>query len=337
MARHEWDNRFKVMLVKRLVRDGEDAKPEVVILGFIPRDQRMVDTILACTTCELCNQKCSENLPIESSWLKLRGKLIHKEKKMTFPPFEMLSAALEKEGNIWAGYRKNRMDWFPKDLEARHGPGHKAKAVYFAGCTASYIENDIGIASVRLLDEALEAGVDKVLALCPCCQFQLRVSAEKKNMPLEVVDLAHYAAEALGYKMPDPNPEVQSQWAVFEAMIPLMTPQGFADLMGTMWAELIDAMPLGMGSMMRLMGKIPLALPLMKPLFPVLFPVLLPRMIPKLLPVMLERIKEKIPMPGYMAEQMPELMPKVMDNLMPHMIKDLVPLVSQPMIEDLCS
>ena len=30
-------------------------------------------------------------------------------------------------------------------------------------------------------------------------------------------------------------------------MIALMTPQGFADLMGTMWPELIDAMPLGMG------------------------------------------------------------------------------------------
>ena len=34
-------------------------------------------------------------------------------------------------------------------------------------------------------------------------------------------------------------------------MIALMTPQGFADLMGTMWPELVDAMPMGMGGMMR--------------------------------------------------------------------------------------
>jgi hypothetical protein len=34
-----------------------------------------------------------------------------------------------------------------------------------------------------------------------------------------------------------------------------------------------------------------------------------------------------------MREQMPELMPKVMDSLMPHMINDLVPLVTQPMID----
>ncbi len=118
-------------------------------------------------------------------------------------------------------------------------------------------------------------------------------------------------------------------------MIALMTPEGFAALMGTMWDELIDAMPIGMGKMMRLMGKIPGALNLMKPMFPVLFPRLLPMMMPKVMPVMLERVGERIPMPDYMRKQMPELMPKVMDNLMPHMIGDVVPLITQPMINHL--
>jgi len=190
------------------------------------------------------------------------------------------------------------------------------------------------IGKVRL-DEAVEAGAEKVLALCPCCEFQLRVTADKKQMPVEVVDLARFASSALGYEFPDPNPEVQKQWAIFEAMIALMTPQGFANLMGTMWPELIDAMPFGMGRMMRLMGRIPLVLDLMKPMFPILFPRLLPMMMPRVMPVMLERVRERIPMPDYMAEQMPEMMPKVMDNLMPHMIDEVVPLVTQPMIDHL--
>ncbi|HWR26535.1 MAG TPA: FAD-binding and (Fe-S)-binding domain-containing protein [candidate division Zixibacteria bacterium] len=467
-------------------------------------DQKMVDTFLVCTTCEMCDTRCSAALPIEPSWMKLRGKLVDEEKQMTFPPFVMMAEALRAEGDIWAGYRKDRTAWFPEDLIDKHGPGHRSKNVYFAGCTASYVEKDIGIASVRLLDkagvdftylgekesccatpmlvagkwdifeetmkkniaavkaagadtvisscpacdmmwrqvypewakklgieynitalhysqiisdkiksgefefpandmkpvtvtwhdschigrasgiyepprdvikaipnvkfvemrshhekahccgsvltlikdppvaadigkvrldEAVEAGAEKVLALCPCCQFQLRVSRDKKKVPVEVVDLARFSGEALGYKFPDPNPEVQAQWAVFEAFVALMTPRGFAGLMCTMWPELIDSMPYGMGTMMRAMGKVPGALYLMRPLFPLLFPILLPMMMPKVMPVMLERVKQTIPMPDYMAEQMPELMPKVMDNLMPHMINDLVPLVTQPMID----
>lgn len=469
-------------------------------------NQKMVDTILVCTTCELCNLRCSAALPIESAWMELRGKLVDEEKKMTFPPFEMMAEALRSQGDIWAGYRKDRSAWFPKDLVEKHGPGHTAKNIYFAGCTASYVEKDIAMASVRLLDaagvdfsylgekenccgtpmlvagkwelfaetmkknisavksagadtvitscpacdmmwrqvypvwskklgieygittrhysevisekiragefrfasgpalpvtvtwhdschigrasgvyeaprdlikaipnvnfvemsynrqeahccgsvltlikeppvaaeigktrldEVVEAGAQKVLALCPCCEFQFRVTADKKNIPIEVTDLARFAASMLGHEFPDPHPEVQAQWAVFEAMIALMTPAGFASLMNTMWPELIDAMPYGMGPMMRIMGKIPGTLELMKPMYPVLFPILLPKMMPKLMPTMLEKIGARIPMPDYMREQMPELMPKVMDSLMPHMIRDVVPLVVRPMIDHL--
>lgn len=477
-----------------------------IMEGKLDWNQKLVDSIISCTTCELCNIRCSASLPIEPSWMKLRGLLIKEKGKMTFPPFEMMTAALGAEGNIWAGYRKNRSDWFPGDLLPKHGPEHSSQNVYFAGCTASYVEQDIGIASTRLLDaagvdftylgprenccgtpmlvagkwdafvatmrhnvaavkatgartvisscpacdmmwrhvypqwakklgidfdirarhysevvaekikrgefsfpdhgtspvtvtwhdschmgrvsgvyepprdlikaipgvqfkdmehnreeglccgsvltlikeppvaaevgkerldEAVEVGASKVLALCPCCEFQLRVSVDKKKLPVEVVDLAHFAAAALGYDLPDPHPEVRAQWAVFEAMIALMTPRGFADLMDTMWPELIDAMPLGMGPVMKLMGKVPGSLEAMRPLFPVLFPRLLPMMMPKVMPTMLERVRERVPMPEYMAEQMPTLMPKVMDNLMPHMIDDVVPLVTQPMIDHL--
>jgi Fe-S oxidoreductase/FAD/FMN-containing dehydrogenase len=466
-------------------------------------NQKMIDSILSCTTCEICNLRCSESLPIEPSWMKLRGQLITHEERMTFPPFEMMSNALQSQGNIWSGYREDRIAWMPDDILERHGPGKKAEYVYFTGCTASYVEQDIGIATSRLLDEAgvdfthlgndenccgtpmlvagkwdlfadilkknvelfnktgahtvvtscpacdmmwrhiypswakklniecnvitkhyseilaekiaagefkfpgkngkkvkvtwhdschigrvsgvydpprklikalpqaefvemeynrenshccgsvltlvkepstaaeigktrldeaIEAGAEKILALCPCCQFQFRVTVDKKKLPLEVVDLARFAVTSLGYELPDPNPEVKRQWAVFESMIALMTPEGFAELMQAMWPELLDAMPLGMGRMMRLMGKIPGALGMMKPLFPVLFPMLLPKMMPKVMPRILEEVGERVDMPDYMSAQMSDMMPKVMDNLMPHMLKDVVPLITQPMI-----
>jgi Fe-S oxidoreductase/FAD/FMN-containing dehydrogenase len=473
--------------------------------GRVEWDQFMVDTILVCTTCEFCDRRCSASLPIESSWMKLRGKLVNEDKEMTFPPFEIMAAALEAEGNIWAGYRKDRTRWFPKDLWKKHGPDVKSKNVYFAGCTASYVESDIGAASVTLLDEAgidftylgnienccgtpmlvagkwdlfaeimkknieavKKAGADTVitscpacnmmwlhnyrqwaeklgleydlkikhysqvvaekirhgefkfthpiekkvtwhdschigrvsevyeeprevikaipgvkyeemahnreeglccgsvltlikeplvaheigkvrldeaeeidaeavLALCPCCKFQFKVTRDKKNLPLEIHDLAAFACKALGKEFEDSSPEVLKQWSVFEKMIPLMTPQGFADLMSTMWPELLKAMPLGMGGMMRFVGKLGLVgdfmFALMKPIFPILFPKLLPGMMPKVMPTMLDRVAQRVPMPDYMVEQMPDLMPKVMENLMPKMLPDVVPLVVPSMI-----
>jgi len=473
--------------------------------GKVEWDQFMVDSILSCTTCELCNLRCSAALPIEPSWMKLRGQLVTDEKRMTFPPFEVMAAALRKEGDIWAGYRRDRAAWFPEDLRAKHGPEHRATTVYFAGCTASYVEHDIGQATATLLDaagvdftylgqkesccgtpmlaagkwdvfaeivkrnvaavkaagadtvitscpacdmmwrqvypdwaaklgleygvkcrhysevlsekiaegtfrfsepipakvtwhdschigrvsgvyepprevikaipgvefvdmehnrqnahccgsvltlikdpkvahrvgdmrlqEAADVGAEAVLALCPCCEFQLRVASDREGRHLPVHDLAAFAARGLGYRFQDPNPEVMRQWAVFEAMIPLLTPKGFASLMASMWPELIEAMPYGMGAMMKGIGKLgPVggaALALMKPLFPILFPRLLPMMMPKVMDTMLQRIGERVPMPDYMAEQMPDLMPKVMDNLVPHMLPEVVPLVTDAMI-----
>lgn len=468
-------------------------------------NQFMVDTILVCTTCEFCNLRCSAALPIEESWMKLRGKLVHEDKEMTFPPFEMMAAALEAEGNIWAGYRKDRSEWFPKKLWKRHGPDVKSENVYFAGCTASYVEHDIAAAAVTLLneaevdfailgnvenccgtpmlvagkwelfeqimrknieavkaagantvitscpacdmmwrhyypewakkigldydikarhyseilaekirhkefrfimpvekrvtwhdschigrvsgvyeeprriikaipgvkykemahnrqegqccgsvltlikdppvayevgkmrlDEALDIKAEAVVALCPCCEFQFRVTRDKKNLPLEIHDLAVFACKSLGKTFKNPNAEVLRQWAVFEKMIALMTPEGFADLMSTMWPELLKAMPLGMGGMMRFFGKLGFVgdalFALMKPVFPILFPKLLPGMMPKVMPTMLERVAKIVPMPDYMAEQMPDMMPKVMGNLMPKMLPDVVPLVVPKMI-----
>ena len=57
-------------------------------------DQFQVDTFMVCTTCELCNTRCSAALPIEPSWMKLRGEMIQEEKKMTIPPFEIMAGAL---------------------------------------------------------------------------------------------------------------------------------------------------------------------------------------------------------------------------------------------------
>ncbi len=67
----------------------------------------------------MCNTRCQLQLPVEHSWMTMRGKLIHDEGRMTFPPFEMMAASLRGESNIWAGKREKRADWVPEDIKPK--------------------------------------------------------------------------------------------------------------------------------------------------------------------------------------------------------------------------
>ncbi|MGB9589315.1 MAG: FAD-binding and (Fe-S)-binding domain-containing protein, partial [Candidatus Hydrothermia bacterium] len=464
-------------------------------------DQEAVNTFMVCTTCEYCNVMCSEGLPIEPSWLKLRGLSVEEKKMMTIPPFEIMAASLERNLNIWAHLREKRDEWVPDDV--RPLIKDKAPVMYFAGCTSSFVEKDMAQAAVKLLrdagvefttlgkdesccglpmlvagkwkefgdvvrhniteakkrgvktvitscpacwlswhtyykdwakklgleydfevkhysevlapkakelgfgevrervtfhdschigraggiyepprdlikavpgldfqemrhnreyglccgsvltlisdppvaaevgrerlEEAAEIKADRVLTLCPCCRFQLTVTKERKGIPAEITDLATFLARAKGYEIKEDRDYLLSSWATFEAMIMLMKPQNMAALMAEMFPQMVDAMPFGMGKMMRFLGKLgPVGrgiLTAMKPMFPALFPVLLPMMMPKLHPTMIELMGKRVPMPDFMRDQMPELVPKAMGNLMPHLLPDVVPLVSQPLVD----
>jgi hypothetical protein len=188
-----------------------------------------------------------------------------------------------------------------------------------------------GIGKVKL-EEAKATGADEILSLCPCCQFQMRVSASRTGMEVKVTDLASFLARARGHAVKEDLPHVLDSWATFEALIDLMKPQNMAAMMQELFPQLVQAMPLGMGGMMRFFSRLGL-LPLMKPLFPVLFPLLMPGMMPKVMPAMLEAVGKRVPIPDFMQEQMPDLMPRAMGNLMPHLLPEVVPLIAQPLVD----
>ncbi|RLC87014.1 MAG: Fe-S oxidoreductase [Chloroflexi bacterium] len=468
--------------------------------GKLSQDQ--VETFLACTTCEVCDAECPLELPIEPSWLQVRGKLVHEDDRLTFPPFEIMRASLRKEHNIWAAYRKDRAGW----AESIGDLPEKAETCYFPGCTASYVEKDIAQSSAELLrkagveftylgedeaccgipmlvaglwdtfeeimrhnisamqkrgvkrvistcpacwlvwktyypewaaklgidypfeslhisevlaesirsgdmtfdhpvnmrvtwhdschmgragsiyepprevlqaipgiefvemehnrenslccgsvlslvadpaiakelgdirlSEADAVGADAVVSTCPCCQVQLRVSVQKTGRDMPVIDLGALACRASGIPHADPTEYALNMWASFDAMINLMKPEPMADLFVELFPPMMDAMPLGMGGMMRAIGKMGpvggVILKAMKPLFPAIFPIVMPGMMDKVMPDMLAAVEKRVPMSQSMKDQMPDLMPAAMGNLMPKMLPAIVPLISDPLID----
>ena len=463
-------------------------------------DQKMVDTFLVCTTCEVCNTRCQLQLPVEHSWMTMRNRLINEEHRMTFPPFEMIAASLRGENNIWAGKRDKRADWVPEDIAPKIK--EKADIMYFAGCTASYVTTDVSEATVRLLDkagvdftymgtdeaccgipmkvagkwdqfeeiyvhnttearkrgaktivtscpacglvwkemyaelarkrgdefefevkhyseiaaeaiadgrlefdhevnktltfhdschmgraqgvydaprellkaipgvnlvemehkreeglccgsvvtligeapvapvlgkmrldEAVDVGADALVALCPCCQVQLRASADKKGIDMPVDDLSRIVMEGLGFHIDSQNDYSLEMWGYFEKFIDLMQPENMAALMVGLLPQMMDAMPVGMKPLMKSMKYVPGGLALMGAMMPAIFPVLAPGILNRVMPDMLKAVDRHVgALPEDMAALMPDLLPKTMDSLMPNYLPLLIPYITPKMI-----
>ena len=187
------------------------------------------------------------------------------------------------------------------------------------------------------LQEALDVGVHDLVALCPCCQFQLRVTADKTGADVKIHDLAHLAAQSLGVDLPEYHDACLASWRVFDQMIVLMKPENMAAVMEEVFPQMIDAMPYGMGAMMRRMAKVPGALDAMEPLMPKMFPMFMPAIMPKVMPDMIAAVDRRMDIPDSMREQMPDLLPPTMEALMPNMLPMLLPIIVPKLIDYLKS
>ena len=114
-----------------------------------------------------------------------------------------------------------------------------------------------------------------------------------KGKDIEVVDLAHFAAEALGFELPGPEPRGREAVGGLRGDDRADDPAGLRrphghDVAG---ADRRDALRHGRDDARD--GEGAGALEAMKPMFPILFPRLLPMMMPKVMPTMLERSAER--------------------------------------------
>lgn len=197
------------------------------------------------------------------------------------------------------------------------------------------VSNMLGAMRVQ---EAADIKADMMLATCPCCEVQLRVSADKANIPLPILDFSDIVVEALGYKSKNASEFTLEAWSVFEKAIEIMTRDGIVEMMSEMMPEVMGAMPPAMQPMMSLMKGLPggtiqnSALGIMEKMVPMLMPILFPGMMPKLMPKVIELMKREIPnMPADMEAMLPDMLPKVMAKIMPGMLGEVAPLLAPHM------
>lgn len=189
------------------------------------------------------------------------------------------------------------------------------------------------------VQEAVDVRADALLATCPCCEVQLRASAQHAGINVPVLDFTDFIAESLGYEVSDTSDFTLYMWSVFEKAIEIMTVDGIVEMMSDMMPEIMAAMPSAMQPMMKGMEALPgpvqdPALAMMEKMIPSLMPMLLPSMMPKLMPRVLELMKEYIPnMPIQMEEKLPVMLPAVMEKIMPSVLPEVAPKLAPKMTD----
>ena len=178
------------------------------------------------------------------------------------------------------------------------------------------------------LQEAVDAGADTVVALCPCCQVQLRDSATSRTeLDFTIDDLVARRLRSCRLRHPGDRPSTRMyMWGFFDKFIDLLEPENMAQFMMRIFPQMMDAMPAGMKPMMLSMKHVPGGLAMMEKMMPLMFPAMAPGILGKVMPDMVREVEDVIgEMPADMAELMPDLLPKTMDSLMPTYLPQLIP------------
>ncbi len=178
----------------------------------------------------------------------------------------------------------------------------------------------------RRLDEAVEAGADTIVTLCPCCKIQLRNANTRKGMDVNVKDLAYLVARSCGHDIEDATPNATFQWSVFEKFIRLLEPANMAEIMSRVFPQMFDAMSRAERTMMLASRHVPGGMALVEKLMPSMFPHMAPKLLDQVMPDLLEEIKAYVgEMPPDMVELMPNLLPDAMHSLLPTYLPQLIP------------
>ena len=109
--------------------------------------KQFTEDTYSCTTCGVCGTVCEAGIKTVELWEAMRPNLVARGdgpvgKQSFFPKL------VKADRNPYQGKQEDRLCWVPNDIKVQES----GDIVYFAGCTAAYRQQALGVATVRILD-----------------------------------------------------------------------------------------------------------------------------------------------------------------------------------------
>ena len=137
-----------------------------ILSGDLEFSEEVRDVIMPCITCGQCSAQCENKIPTVDIIEALRAACVEAGIPM-IDKHELIKNLVKDKNNPYGGEAQDRFKWAKDAGLEKHINNKDAKIGYYVGCTASYRQMDVSIATCRLLEKL---GIDfTILEDEVCC------------------------------------------------------------------------------------------------------------------------------------------------------------------------
>lgn len=116
-----------------------------VLDGVLEMTPKMAEIFFTCSTCGSCKAHCPVELDTVEIFETFRNDL--QKQELSMPQHTLFAQFAMEKKNPYNEPHEKRFDWVPEEFEF----GKKAEIAYFAGCTSSYRQQELAIATFKIL------------------------------------------------------------------------------------------------------------------------------------------------------------------------------------------
>ena len=110
--------------------------------------QEFSDDLYHCSTCGVCGTVCEAGINTVELWESIRANLV-KRGNGPYGKQNMFPKLIKEYRNPYMKDQKDRLLWIPDDIEI----AEKADVLYFAGCTAGFNQQVLGVCTARVMNK----------------------------------------------------------------------------------------------------------------------------------------------------------------------------------------
>ncbi|TXT58588.1 MAG: CoB--CoM heterodisulfide reductase iron-sulfur subunit D [Promethearchaeota archaeon] len=123
-----------------------------ILNGDLEFSEEVRDVIMPCITCGMCSAQCENKVPTVDIIESLRAACVEAGIPM-IDKHQLVDRLVKELNNPYGGEAANRFEWAKEAGLEKYIDNKEAKIAYYVGCTASYRQKNIAVATCKIFEK----------------------------------------------------------------------------------------------------------------------------------------------------------------------------------------